>query len=256
MKGVPYRRLVGLLMYLANTTRPDILHAVRAAAEFAHNPGEIHWRAVKRILRYLRGTAHYGLVFGNTAAYTADNVSVDTTIGVRDTYEISSYADADWGGCKDSRKSTTGCIIMVGGSVVDWTCKKQPTVALSSCEAEYMANGAAVQSMIAVRSLLEELGLRGSAAEHSSAGSMSMKLKNDNQSAIAICKNDVLHNRVRHIDIKHHFIRDEVQKGTVELTWVKTQEQVADILTKALVGATYEKFRDMIVFPVGILKEE
>jgi len=235
MKTVPYRRVVGLLMYLANSTRPDITHAVRTVAQFAQNPGENHWRAVKRILRYLRGTSHYGLAFGGSSGNS------------KSMFAITSFADADWAGCKESRRSTTGSVIQIGESIVDWSCKKQKTVALSSCEAEYMASGSALQSMMWVKKMLEELGVRKATGDGRDGGAMALQLKNDNQSAIAICKNDVLHDRVRHIDIRHHFIREQVNNKTVEVKWIPTTEQVADILTKPLRGKVFDKFRDALV---------
>ena len=189
MKKFPYRRLVGLLMYLSNATRPDIAYAVRNTAQFMENPGISHWKALVTIVKYLKGTKSYGLVF--------DGNLVEKN--VVDKFPIVGYADADWGG-NEGRKSTTGGVITLGGNVVDWLCKKQQTAALSSCEAEYIATGSVVQSMLWMDSLLQEMGLKTTLEE------MPLRVHNDNQSAIAISKNDVLHHRVRHIDIKHHFI--------------------------------------------------
>ena len=219
MKKFPYRRLVGLLMYLSNATRPDIAFAVRTAAQYMENPGILHWKALITILKYLKGTMNYGLLFdGNLVASDAN-----------DKFPIVGYADADWGG-NESRKSTTGGVITVGGNVVDWLCNKQQTPALSSCEAEYIATGATVQSMMWINSLLQEMGLRTVLEE------MPLRVHNDNQSAIAICKNDVLHDRVRHIDIKHHFIRDLIENKNLTIDWIPTADQVADIFTKPLKG--------------------
>jgi hypothetical protein len=238
MMKIPYRGAVGSLMYLSNSTRPDIAFAVRTAAQFCNNPGMIHWQAVKQIFRYLRGTANYGLKYQGSP-----------TSGTSNEFTLIGYADADWAGCLDTRKSTTGGVITMGhnNNVVDWLCNKQKTQALSSCEAEYMATGATLQSMMAVQSCLQELGLRGTGE------TMVLKIRNDNQSAIAICKNDVLHNRVRHIDIRHHFIRDHVNNKTVELQWIPTRDQIADILTKPLQGAAFQRCRDVIVYPVPLI---
>jgi hypothetical protein len=161
---------------------------------------------------------------------------------------ISCYADADWGSDHSTRRSCTGNIVLLGGCIVDWTCKLQPTVALSSCEAEYQSSGSGVQSMMYMDSLLTELGVRGRLNE--SGDAPTLLVLNDNQSAVAICKNDVLHSRVRHIDIKHHFIREQVEKGAVEINWIPTDKQLADVLTKPLRGAAFEKMRDALVVPV------
>jgi len=230
MKQYPYRRLVGLLMYLSNATRPDIAHAIRNAAQFMDNPGYNHWKALITIVKYLKGTKNYGLVFNGNMNHDSDS----------NQFPIVGYADADWGGNED-RKSTTGGIITLGGNVVDWLCNKQQTPALSSCEAEYIATGAVVQSMLWLDSLLQEMGLRTVVDE------MPLKVHNDNQSAIAISKNDVLHHRIRHIDIRHHFIRDLIEKKKLVIDWIPTAEQIADILTKSLKGQVFNKFKEQIV---------
>lgn len=202
MKKYPYRRLVGLLMYLSNATRPDIAHAIRTAAQFCDNPSIIHWQGIKMILRYLRGTSNYGLMFNG-------NLNNNNNINLNK-FPIIGYADADWGG-SDNRKSTSGGLITIDNNIVDWICNKQQTPSLSSCESEYIATGSTVQSMLWIDSLLKEMGIR------TNKENIPLLVKNDNQSAIAICKNDVLHDRVRHIDIRHHFIRDEINNKKVEL---------------------------------------
>ena len=231
MSVVPYRRTVGALMYLANTSRPDIGHAVHSVAQFAQDPGQVHWQAVKRILRYLCGTAEYGLVF-------------DGSIPL----QLQVFADANWAGCIDSRRSTSGWLIMLGGSVIDWSCKRQDTVALSSCESEYMAISSAVQGVLWTVSLLGELGIAQQSAP--------IMVRNDNKSAIAITQNDVMHGRSKHIDIRHHFVRDEVLRRTVHMQWISTEEQVADIFTKAFGPMLFRKFRDRIVISCKETAEE
>ena len=266
MAGVPYRAIVGGLMYLSNTTRPDIAFCVRKCAQYAQAPRAVHWEAAKSILRYLSGTAHYGLVFGQVDRSADSGVTqADDTAEVN--RDISCYADADWAAKadgEDPRRSCTGNLLLIGGSVVDWTCKLQATVALSSCEAEYLSSGSAVQSMLYLDSLMREMELRGGGGGNISSGVSSgaksptplkLKVLNDNQSAVAICKNDVLHSRVRHIDIKHHFIREQVQSGTVEVSWIPTLQQLADVLTKPLRGRPFTRLRDAIVVPVPVKLE-
>ena len=151
---------------------------------------------------------------------------------------VPAFCDADWAG--DTRRPTldTGYIIKVNGSTVSWASKKQPTVALSSAEAEYMAAGAAVQEVIWLRALLGELGF-------AQAGATTLLC--DNQSAMAIASDDVHHARTKHIDIRHHFIRQHMAAGTVRMQWVPTADQQADILTKALGRVAFTKLRDRIL---------
>jgi hypothetical protein len=235
MRRLPYRRAIGLLTYLANTSRPDVAHAVNRVAQFSQNPGPAHWRAVKQILRYLCGTSQLGLKFDGSGK----NGTVSMDAGLP---PLVSFADSDWAGCPDTRRSTTGWLLCLGGCLIDWHCQKQPTVALSSCEAEYMALSSAVQGVMWTRKLLGELGLTDSE-------SSSTLLHSDNKSAVAMARNDVLHNRSKHIDIRYHFIREEITAGRIHLQWIPTEEQRADILTKALPPRAFLKFRDLLVSP-------
>jgi hypothetical protein len=224
MKLKPYESIVGSLLYAAISTRPDISHAVNMVSRFMKNPGEKHWIACKRILRYLRGTSKLKLVFqGN-----ANEKELVTT----------AYSDADWGGDLDERKSTTGYIIKVNDCLVSWVSKKQRTVALSSAESEYMAISAAVQEIKWINKMLEELMFKQT---------IPTKLFSDSQAAIAISQNDIDHNRTKHIDIRHHFTRDAIKNKEVDLEWIPTAEQEADILTKGLGKVQFERLRNMII---------
>jgi hypothetical protein len=223
MKLKPYESLVGSLLYAAISTRPDLSHAVNMVSRFMKNPGERHWIACKRILRYLKGTNKLKLVFEAN-----QNAELVTT----------AYTDADWGGDLDDRKSTTGYIIKVNDCLVSWISKKQRTVALSSAESEYMAISAALQEIKWINQLLEELTFKQQSPT---------KLFSDSQAAIAISGNDINHNRTKHIDIRHHFIRDAIKGKEVELEWVQTAEQEADILTKALGRIQFERLREKIM---------
>jgi transposase InsO family protein len=253
MRSIPYRRAVGALAYLANTSRPDIAHAVNLVSQFSQNPGAVHWRAVKAILRYLRGTTNYALVFG--AAGSSD-ASAESPVSI--------WCDANWAGCKDTRRSTSGYLVRFYGCWIDWRCHKQETVALSSCEAEYMALTDAATAARWIRILIAELeavthGGRQSSLTASSDRSSSTHtstpataaaipiLHCDNQSAIALAQNDVHHGRSKHIDLRHHFIRDEIASGRITLQWVSSQDQVADILTKTLLPRIFLRLRDLIV---------
>ena len=252
MKKVPYRRVVGLLTYLANCTRPDIAHAVNSAAQFAQNPGAMHWRGLMQILRYLCGTEQHALLFDGNAqggVTVAAAPSASAAEGSSPSSSVSPlvvFADANWGNCKDTRRSVTGWLIRLGNSWVDWCCQKQATVALSSCEAEYMAVSAATQGAIWMQQLLEEMSFM----EWTNGGDKSPPVPLvlcDNKSAIAMGHTDALHSRSKHIDIRHHFIREQIERGRIALQWISTQEQVADILTKTLQPRIFLRFRDQLV---------
>lgn len=209
---VPYRELIGALSYLSVGTRPDIAHTVSYLGQFNDCHGEVHWKAAKRVLRYLKGTSHMGLVFGHF-----DEPPV-------------MYTDADWGGCNVDRKSYTGYAFVVGGAAVSWDSKKQQTVALSSTEAEYMALSEATKDAIYMRKLLESFGIN----------LKSVTLKNDNLGAQKLAVNPVYHARTKHIDIRHHFIRDAVKKKIMTVEYIPTSEMPADILTKELSRMKHE----------------
>ncbi len=257
MRLIPYRRAVGALAYLSNTSRPDIAHAVNLVSQFSQNPGAVHWRAVKAILRYLRGTTQFALIFAPAATASSSHSSEEPPVSI--------WCDANWAGCKDTRRSTSGYLLRFHGCWIDWRCHKQETVALSSCEAEYMALTDAATEARWIRTLLAEL----EAATHSrrntatAAATASMHddtpipatlaspsipiLHCDNQSAIALAQNDVNHSRSKHIDLRHHFIRDEIAAGRISLKWVSSQDQVADILTKTLLPRIFLRLRDQLV---------
>lgn len=249
LQSFPYRRAIGLLMYLANTSRPDITHAVSVASRYVERPGLAHVQAVKQILRYLSGTREHGLLFqwNGDAAYTAPLL-------------LAGYADADWGGCKDSARSTTGFLITINGSIVDWGSQRQKTVALSSCEAEFMAISAVVQSVMWFQTLLGEIGFTQFVAPEDDAApptrspdaatSLAVRtptLFNDNRSAIAMSHNDVHHQRSKHISLRYHFVREAIAARVVRLEWCSTHEQLADVLTKALPPTPFTRLRDVLV---------
>jgi hypothetical protein len=223
MKQLPYESLVGNVLYLSICTRPDISFSVNRVSRFMKNPGEKHWIACKRILRYLKSTSHLRLNYQNNLK--------DNEI------RLNGYCDADWAGDVDDRKSTTGCAIKINDCLINWISKKQSTVALSSAEAEYMAISATIQEMKWIRNLLIELNV---------LSDLTPRLYCDNQSAIAISQNDKFHNRTKHIDIRHHFIRDAIKNKEVILEWIESKDQQADILTKSLTKETFTKLRKEI----------
>jgi hypothetical protein len=218
-----YRQLVGSLMYLVNT-RPDICFVVNTLSQYMVEPRRVHLIATKHVLRYIAGSVEYGL----------DYVRGD---GVR----LIGYTDSDWAGCAVDRKSTSGCCFGLGSTVVSWFSRKQKSVALSSAEAEYMAASQASCEAIWLRKLL--VGLFG----HELRPTM---IHCDNQSCIKLSENPVFHDRSKHIEIRYHFIRDWVQRGAVQLEYISTDEQIADILTKSLPRGKHVYFRDKM----GVVK--
>jgi transposase InsO family protein len=217
MAAVPYRSAVGSLMYAMVATRPDIAAAVGAVSRFAENPGHQHWLAVKRIMRYLRGTSDWALHVGGTGAG-----------GVT----LQGYSDADWAGDLDTRRSTTGYVFTLGSGSIAWASKRQATVAQSTTEAEYMAVSSAAREAMWLRQLMTDLRM---------PVQLPITLYSDNQGGIALTKNPVLHQRTKHVDIKHHYIRELVEAGTVNLAYVSTADMVADVLTKALPREKHEQ---------------
>jgi hypothetical protein len=214
-----YQRAVGSLMYAMLGTRPDIAYAVSVVSRFASKPTQAHKAAVTRILRYLRKTVDYVLVFRGQL----------TT--------LSGYSDSDWAGDYDTRKSTSGFIFGVGSAVISWSSKLQPTVALSTCEAEYIGQTNATKEAIWLRRLLNEI--RPETANEPQATIIYC----DNQGAIALAKNPQFHARTKHIDIQHHFVREKINEGAIQLEYIETERQVADGLTKALDKVRFERFR-------------
>ena len=238
MRRIPYRRVVGLLTYLCRTSRPDIAHSVRLAAQYSENPGAKHWRAVIMILRYLSGTRDYALCStGNNSSHhlqpplqtpisTCTN-SQSTLCIVASIFSVSAFCDASWANCPDTRRSTTGWLLRLENCWIDWCSEKQDTVALSSCEAEYMALTAATKAVLWARNMLAELAMLGGPATGASFPhpliprpqqqshfnpSIHLHHLRRQQSAIAMATNDVFHKRSKHIDTRHHFIRDEVAR--------------------------------------------
>jgi hypothetical protein len=224
MMKIPYREAVGSLLYAAIGTRPDIAHAVNECARHVSDPGQQHWQAVKRIMRYLVGTTNNGLVYKANGTISDMKISMDT------------YVDADWAGDKDDRKSTTGYLTKINGNTITWSSKKQRTVALSSAEAEYMAIASGAQECKWMMQLLNELSL----TTHS-------RILTDNQAAQSIGKNDVHHDRTKHIDIRYHFIRQDIKEGTYELNWIPTKHQLADMFTKALSNTQYTYLSSLVM---------
>ena len=222
MANVPYLQAVGSLMYLATTTRPDISYTVGVLSRFNSNPGPRHWLAVKHLMRYLKGTLEYKLVYSHD---------------VNDKELFTTYTDADHGGNKDNGKSTGGYVTLVCGAAVGWRSTLQAFVTLSTTESEFVAGVEAGKEIKWTRAILEEFGYPVSGAS---------TLLIDNQSALSVSKNPEHHGRMKHLDIRYFWLRDEVEAGNIAPVYIPTSDQVADIFTKALPRAQVEKFRDLL----------
>lgn len=219
--GHPYRELLGSLMYLMLCVRPDICYAVGYLGRFQQKPQDVHWQMLKRIVRYLKGTKALVLKF------KPRNNEVPLT----------GYADADWASDKTDRKSVSGYVFEVYGSVVSWSSKKQQTVATSSSEAEYIALSAATSEGLWLKGILEDL--------KEIDEKDSFVIFEDNQGCIAMSKNTEC-KRVKHIDIKHHFIRDHINNGTLKVEPIGTTDQLADIFTKGLDAGRFKILRSRL----------
>lgn len=232
MAKVPYQQAIGAIMYAMLGTRPDIAYAVTALSQFSHNPGHVHWTGVKRLLRYLRGTIDYKLTYSGSPTSPANIRSFPT---------ISGFCDADWGSDLNDRRSITGYVFTLAGGAISWQSKKQPTVALSSVEAEYMASTQATKEALWWRTFLKELGVSSNSPT---------QLFSDSQGSIALAKNPEYHSRTKHIDIQHHFVREHVENRNVHFDFIGTESMVADVLTKPLPRDSHNKFvRGMGITP-------
>ncbi|GKA16997.1 retrovirus-related pol polyprotein from transposon TNT 1-94 [Tanacetum coccineum] len=203
-----------VLVVLAS--RPDLNYAVYLCARYQAKPTEKHLQTVKRIFRYLNGTINMGLWY-----------SKDTDMS------LTAYADADHAGCQDTKRSTSGSAQFLGDKLVSWSSKKQKSTAISSIEAEYIALSGCCSQILWMRSQLTDYGFQFN----------KIPLYCDNKSAIALCCNNVQHSRAKHIDVLYHFIKEQVENGIVELYFVRTKYQLADIFTKPL---SKERFNFLI----------
>jgi len=190
---LPYRELLGKLIYLTTATRPDIGYAVSYLSRFCSAYDSQHWAALKRVLRYLKGTASHGIFLSAATGITAEG-----------------YLDSDWGRDEIDRKSTSGYIFLLGGSPIIWASKKQATVALSSTEAEYLALTQGTKEALHIRTLLSELGYPQSSPT---------PMNEDNQSCIELALNPIHHARTKHLDIQLHFFRQCISKSTIVLIY-------------------------------------
>jgi hypothetical protein len=203
-----YLNALGSLMYAAIGTRPDIAFAVQHLSQFSSNPSPAHWTALKCVFRYLNGTKDLGIIYRR-----------------KKNFDPIGYCNANWGSNLIDRRSILGYTFMVSGGPISWRLKKQPTVALSSMEAEYMAANLSTHEAIWLCHIYDELG---------SPTQQPTTLHIDNCSAINFSKNSNFHVRSKHIDIQHHFIREKVVSNEIKIFHCPSTKNLADIFTKAL----------------------
>lgn len=230
-----YMEMTGTLMYAAISTRPDIAHAVHYLASHMQDPRQRHMLAAERVFRYLAGTKEVGLIFGSR---NGDTVGDSRGRRAQVQVDVCAFADADWANDKGDRKSVSGWVAKLNGDPVSWSSKKQRVVALSTCEAELYAEAAAIQEVLWLRGLMEELGL------HTQTGSI---VYGDNQSTLAVSENGVKGERTKHVDVKYHFVTETVERGAVKLRWIPTTQQQADLFTKALAAPSFEVLRKQLM---------
>ena len=226
-----YRSIIGALNYAAVLTRPDIATVVGLLARHMQKPGKTHWDALQCILRYLKGTIDYRLVYTNTAH---ENNRIDLQV----------YCDSDWAGNLSDRKSMTGYVIMINGTAIGWRSTKQTSVAQSTVEAEYASIATTITEVLWIRSVLRELGFIPTTTTIINA---------DNSGAINIVKNTIIGQQLKHVDIKHSLIRDNVEANTIRVQYCSSESNMADAFMKALPGPRFIECRaEMDIKKIGI----
>ena len=215
---IPYREAVGCLMYAMVLTRPDIAFAVSRVAKFTSNPRLSHWTALKRIFRYLSGTVMMGISYYGNSSDLA----------------LRGYCDADYAGDHDDRKSRTGYLFLLANGAIAWCSKRQGCTADSTTEAEFVAMAESVKEAIWLRRLLHSLGF---------PSKVPTPIFSDNQGAIQLVKNPKFHKRTKHIETKYFLIRENYDRKQIDVFYIHTKQQLADLLTKALTRETFHYLR-------------
>ncbi|XP_046145466.1 secreted RxLR effector protein 161-like [Osmia bicornis bicornis] len=210
MKDVPYRQLVGSLMYIALATRPDTLYAATKLAQFVSNPGRIHWIQAKKVLRYLYATKEKGLKYGQ---------------GIN---EIEMYSDADWATDIDDRHSHSGMVVFLGGNPITWKSSKQKSISTSTMESEYIALENAVKEAMWMKMLFKEI----QSLLNIDVPREPYMIRCDNKSDIDFTPNRVERSKSKHIDIAYHITREKYEEGLIKLKYVPSSDNVADYLLR------------------------
>jgi len=214
-----YKSAIGSLIYLAKCTRPDISFAVGKAARNSEHPTISDWIKITNILKYLNTTKNYKICYDGTG-------------------EIIAYTDSDFAGNLDDRKSTSGNIILMGNSPICWTSKKQTSVALSAAEAEYVSTSECIKKILWIRNILEELF----------NFDKPITVYTDNTASLENIKNDEINTKLKHIEIKYFFNKDNINKGKVKMDYIDSKNNLADVFTKFINGSFMTKFANKIFF--------
>ncbi|KAL5571947.1 hypothetical protein UlMin_021544 [Ulmus minor] len=214
MEKVPYSSAVAYVMFTMISIRPDISHAISVLNRFMSNPGKEHWVGMKWLLRYLKGSSDVGLIYEKRG----------------NSIWLEGYSDSDYGADRDKRRSITSYFFNLNGCCISWKTQLQPVVALSTTEAEYIAATEAIKEALWWKGLLEELKVLKE----------QVVVYSDSQSALHLCKNPVFHERTKHVDVRYHFIRENVTEGNIHVDKMATEENPADLGTKVL---TLSKFK-------------
>jgi hypothetical protein len=220
-----YRSIVGSLLYAANITRVDIAYIVGLLARYCAAPMNYHLMAAKRVLRYLRGTTNYQLIFRGS------------TQSINSHYNLVLYTDSSWGDNKDDRKGTGGHLSTINDCPIAWQSKKHSTTPLSSTEAEYYALSAAVREALFLRQWFKIY--RGQLLQ--------IEIRCDNQGAIHMSDHTTNHNRTKHIDIQHYFIREHIRQNKINIIYTRSADQLADILTKAMKPPNFKRLSKLLM---------
>jgi len=208
MHDKPYRPILRSIMWGQLVTRPDLSFAISLLSHFQGNPGIEHWKVLMHIVGYIKNTLDFGLTYSRDADLFPH-----------------AFIDADYGGCRDTRHSTSGYVFLIAGSPVTWSSKQQPMVALSMVEVEYVAMSRCTQQMVWMQSWLDEVAI-----ERVRPG----LIKGDSRGAVALTKNTKNYAKVKHIDIQHHYIRELMQSGTIIFEQIPSAANLADLFTKPL----------------------
>jgi hypothetical protein len=223
MSEKPYRSLACSLMYASNISRPDLSYACNTASRHLQNPNKDHWKLVKRITRYVKGSASLGLFYQGG----------DST--------ISGWPDASWADNLDDRKSTGAFLFFIGTCLVSWSSKKQGYIALSTNNAELGALAEACREAYYIRGLVNEIS-PGFIPQNSP-----IAIYEDNEGAIAQANNNILNNATRTIALKFHYIRGEITSKRIQLLPISSQDQMGDLLTKGLHAPNFSRLRDQVL---------
>ena len=220
-----YRAIVGSLIYVMTGTRPDLCYIVTKLSQKMSKPNQADLSTAKHVLRYLKGTLESSLTFRKSSTPLT----------------LQGYCDSDWGASTTDRRSITGYNFQLSqsGPLISWKSRKQPTVALSTCEAEYIALANAVQEAKFLKQLCMDMQVSISEGK--------TVIRIDNQGAINLARNPIHHQRSKHIDIKYHFIRLEVKEERVSLEYIPTEENIADIFTKPAGKGKLQKFKAIML---------